>query len=880
MNRRLAQILALSSGALILLTALILVGYFTLQDYRAIRQQLSERSDDLATAFAQLVSFPLFTGDRELLRHHLRRILDHPLVIGIEVRDPGGRLLAREGDPQPLNGLSVVRKVRAEPLDAGEEALGLDAPPPPTHLGTIRLGISLAESQARKNALLRQSALILLLCLLIGGGLAWWLGHRLARPIRQLSEAAEALSRGELQRRVTPSGPLEVASLGRDFNAMAEALAHAHEEMQREVERATAALQRSLRRLEEKNRELEAARRQAQAASDAKGRFLANMSHEIRTPMNAIVGFTRLLYKASTDPAQRHHLLTIQHSAESLLTLIDDILELAQMEKGQVHLRAVDFELREVLDDVCALLAPLAHEKQLELALLIDRSVPEALIGDPCRLKQILNNLIGNAIKYTPSGEVIIRVGLVEGGERDVMLEFRISDSGIGIDERQRRRIFQAFSQGDEAVTRHYEGSGLGLTIARSLVARMGGEIDFESQPGQGTTFWFTAWMQRRDSPPPATPLHGHEVILVEPHPVSRLALTQDLERLGARVHPFERLDEAHGDTHWERSLLRLIAVGSPRRLNKESLRQLASLGRSSGNLILANSASLADYQVLAQHGIPAPVNKPVPQRLLSERLEHMLRPHTAAGNGAEAAPPLAPGRVLVCEDNAVNRALYLALFQELGLEAEILDSAEQTLERLQRGDVDLVIMDVHMPGMSGLEAIRRIRALPGSAAGTPIVCVSADVFSQSDCLAAGADAFLAKPIDEQALESLLEQHLGRWHRRRETALSQRMQQRLLPLFLEALPQHRERIERSWSAGDIAALRAELHKLAGACAYCHLPRLCQAVRALSRSLKRGGPEAETLMAELRQAMTELLERSGTETLTDRSRKNAADPPAG
>ncbi len=879
MNRRLAQILALSSGALILLTALILVGYFTLQDYRAIRQQLSERSDDLATAFAQLVSFPLFTGDRELLQRHLRRILDHPLVIGVEVRDPDGRLLAREGSPRPGDGLSVTRPVRTEALDAGEEAIGLDAPLPPARLGSIRLGISLADSQARKNALLRQSALILLLCLLIGGGLAWWLGRRLARPIRELSEAAEALSRGELERRVTPAGPLEVVSLGREFNAMAEALAHAHEEMQREVERATAALQRSLRRLEEKNRELEAARRQAQAASDAKGRFLANMSHEIRTPMNAIVGFTRLLYKASADPAQRHHLLTIQHSAESLLTLIDDILELAQMEKGQVHLRAVDFQLREILDDVCALLAPLAHEKQLELALLINPGVPDALIGDPCRLKQILNNLIGNAIKYTPAGEVTIRVTVKESGERDVMLEFSIRDSGIGIDKRQRRRIFQAFSQGDEAVTRHYEGSGLGLTIARSLVVRMGGEIDFESQPGHGTTFWFTAWMQRREEARPSRPLSGHEAVLVESHPLSRLALTQDLERLGAVVHPFERLRQAQGDTRWESASLRLIALGSPRRFDQHALREVARLNRDPRNLILANSASLADYQILAQHGIPAPVNKPVPRRLLEERVEQLLHP-SSGGPGAEDEAPLAPGRILVCEDNAVNRALYLALFQELGLEAEILDSAEQTLERLEHGGADLVIMDVHMPGMSGLEAIRRIRALPGAAAAIPIVCVSADVFSQSDCLAAGADAFLAKPIDEQALESLLEQHLGRQRRRRETALSQRMRQRLLPLFLEALPQHRERIERSWSAGDIAALRAELHKLDGACAYCHLPRLCRTVRALSRCLKRGGPEAGALMAELRRAMEELLSPLPTDSLTDHSRKNAGDPPAG
>ncbi len=863
MNLRLAQILALTSTALIALTALVLVSYFTYQDYRALRAQVEQRSRELAIHSAQLLEFPLFTGDRLLLERHVQRLLDHPLVEGIEVRDPQNRTLVRIGDLPPHQGLLVSRPVRAQFLDAGEADLGLDAPLTDTPLGHVRLGITLAETRDRQTHLLAQGALILLLCLLLGGALSWHLGRRLARPIQRLSDAADALARGELHRRVDPEGPREVASLGRHFNDMAAALERARNELQREVERATQALQRALKRQEEKNRELEQARRAAQAASEAKGRFLANMSHEIRTPMNAIVGFTRLLYKATPDPAQRHHLLTIQHSAESLLTLIDDILELAQMEKGNVHLRAVDFDLRVVLDDVCALLAPLAHEKRLELALLVEEDVPTDLNGDPCRLKQILNNLIGNAIKYTPDGEVVVRVAQSERGEHGVLLKFTIADTGIGIDEEQRQRIFQAFSQGDEAVTRSYEGSGLGLTIARSLVLRMGGEIDFESRPGLGTTFWFTIWVGLQPPrPQPAPPLAGRRLLLAEPHPVSRQALAQDLRRLGAEVHVFTDLEDASADPAWRTVDARLLAIGSPRRLTSDQLRRLSRWAAEAAppTLILANSASLADYQTLAQAGIATPLNKPVPRDLLAERLEHLLR----AGEGLPRARPLARlerGRVLICEDNAVNRALYLALFQEMGLEPEIMESAEAALARLQAGGIDLVIMDVHMPGMSGLEAIRRIRALPEPVRRVPVICVSADVYSQKACQEAGADAFLSKPIDEQRLAALLRQHL-----KRPTTVPQGLRadlhRRLLPLLREALPEHQRRIRQAWRTRDIAALRAELHKLRGACAYCHVPRLKAAVQALDKAVKEGEGDVALALEDLERAAQEIIEARG------------------
>ncbi len=864
MKLRLAQLLALYTTAAISLTATLLVTYFTYQDYRALHRQIVERSRELATGLAQAVEFPLFTGDTALLRQQVQRAADHPLITGIEVLDAEGRYLLRLGDPHPLNGLHLERPVTAQLLDAGEDAFGLGSGGPPLELGKVRLGITLAETQRRQWALLAQGGFILLLCLGLGGAFSWWLGRRLARPIQALTEAADALAKGDLDRRVALEGPAEVEALARHFNAMGEALKRAHEDLAREVERATAALQRSLKRLEERNRELDEARRAAQAASDAKSRFLANMSHEIRTPMNAIVGFTRLLYKASPDPGQRHHLLTIQHSAESLLTLIDDILELAQMEEGNVHLRAVDFDLRVVLDDVCALLAPLAHEKRLELAVLVHEDVPTDLNGDPCRLKQILNNLIGNAIKYTPAGEVVVRVQCERSRDdgHGVMLRFSVSDTGIGIDAEQRQRIFQAFSQGDESITRSYEGSGLGLAIARSLVKRMGGDIDFESTPGMGTTFWFTIWVATQP-PRPALPppLAGRRVLLVEGHETARLALLLDLRRLGLEVHAYARLDEAEASDHWQAVPLRLVGVGCPRRLTRDELRHLAELTNAEGppvTLVLANSASLADYQVLAQAGITSPLSKPVPRDLLAERLRQVFEGGGEAAGPSGERPAIQAGRVLICEDNAVNRALYLALFQEMGVQPEMVDSAEAALERLRQEPIDLVIMDVHMPGMSGVEAIRRIRELPPPARQVPIVCVSADVYSQRQCQEAGADAFLRKPIDEAALEAIVRRHLNGVTPTRGGSLQERLHQRLLPLFKESLPEHLEHLRSAWGARDIPRLRAELHKLNGACAYCHVPEICEAVKALEAAVKEGRGDPERALEELERAARRLL----------------------
>ncbi len=861
MKLRLAQLLALYTTAAISLTAALLVGYFTYQDYRALHRQIVERSRELATGLAQAVEFPLFTGDTTLLRQQVQRAADHPLITGIEVLDTDGNYLLRIGDPHPLNGLHLERPVTAQLLDAGEETLGLGAGGPPLELGRVRLGISLQETQQRQWALLAQGGLILLLCVGLGGAFSWWLGRRLARPIQALTEAADALAKGDLERRVALEGPAEVEALAHHFNAMGAALEHAHEDLAREVERATTALQRSLKRLEERNRELDEARRAAQAASDAKSRFLANMSHEIRTPMNAIVGFTRLLYKASADPGQRHHLLTIQHSAESLLTLIDDILELAQMEKGNVHLRAVDFDLRVVLDDVCALLAPLAHEKRLELAILVHEDVPTDLNGDPCRLKQILNNLIGNAIKYTPVGEVVVDVRCAETRTdgNGVMLRFSVRDTGIGIDAEQRRRIFQAFSQGDESITRGYEGSGLGLAIARSLVKRMGGDIDFESTPGMGTTFWFTIWVATQPPRPALAPLAGRRVLLVESHETARLGLLFDLRRLGLEVHAYTRLGEAMAGEHWSTVSLRLVGVGCPRRLTRDELRHLAALTNADSppvTLVLANSASLADYQALAQAGITSPLSKPVPRDLLAERLRQAFE---GEGATADDRSPIQTGRVLVCEDNAVNRALYLALFQEMGVQPELVDSAEAALERLRHEPTDLVVMDVHMPGMSGVEAIRRIRQLPPPASRVPIVCVSADVYSQRQCQEAGADAFLSKPIDEAALEAIVRRHLNGITPTRGGGLQERLRQRILPLFKATLPDHLRHLRAAWAARDISRLRAELHKLNGACAYCHVPEVCEAAKALEAAVKEGrGGDPQRALEELEQAARRLL----------------------
>lgn len=889
------------------LIGLLLSIFFVVHRYNDLQRQLEDAGASIIEPLAVSSEYGMNLDNRESIRQLVsvlhRRHSD--IVRAIAVYDDKNNLFVtsnyhlspdelriQEGHPLPLrltisqlNDRLILRTPVVSDTYLPDESAVTGAKPHNNMLGYVALELDLRSVRLQQYKEIFTATMMLLLCICISLGFAWRLMKDITAPIRNMVNTVDRIRRGQLDTRVEGFMLGELDMLKNGINSMAMSITAYHEEMQHNVDQATSDLRETLEQMEIQNVELDLAKKRAQEAARIKSEFLANMSHELRTPLNGVIGFTRLTLKTELNATQRDHLQTIERSANNLLSIINDVLDFSKLEAGKLILESIPFLLRNTLDDVVTLLAHSAHDKGLELTLNIKNDVPDNVIGDPLRLQQVITNLVGNAIKFTESGNIDIVVECHALANQKARIEIRIHDTGIGIPERDQSRLFQAFRQADASISRRHGGTGLGLVITQKLVNAMGGDIAFHSQPGQGSTFWFHINIDL--NPNAMTDLHatdflsGKQIAYVEPN---NTAARSTLEWLNATPATVVYSPSLAGLPQGQVDVLILgipVTSHEPLSMAQEALASAAQRCRS---LLLALPChAQIDAEGLKKGGAAACILKPVtPTRLLPLLIEFCGGKHPVQ----QDSPPVhhLPLSVMAVDDNPANLKLIGVLLEDLVQHVVLCDSGRQALECAKETHFDIILMDIQMPDMDGIRACELLRQLP-HLQNTPIIAVTAHAMAgqKARLLNAGMNDYLAKPIEEEKLRNLMLRYQPGAITPQEATLPDLLPEPVLPsvqnalsldwslairqaankvdlardmlqMLVDFLPEIRNIVEEQLVGEAPEGLLEAIHKLHGSCGYSGVPRLKNLCYLIEHALRNG-----TQFSELEPEFLELLD---------------------
>lgn len=876
-----------------LFIAISLAFYFNYNRITYIEKSLVKKGESLTNLLAPACEHGVFSGNLEILEGLISSTLLENDVINITISNAYDEVLISQSKTQTpenkhsflallisdkkLEFRSPITTSAVEIDDYGEyieDSFEL-IQETPTVIGHVYVTLSTLSTRSQQLDSILKGIFITFIGLILTAFLAIRISHSVVDPIQRLTNAVKQIAQGNLNTRISIDSGGEIGSLEHGVNTMAEEIQQVRQELQIQVEKSTFQLKRTLEELEIQNIELDLARNQAISASRIKSEFLANMSHEIRTPMNGVLGFTELLTKTRLDDKQKDFVNTIHSSASNLLTIINDILDFSKIESGKLNIENVSFNLHEVMDEILSMFAPMAYKKDIELIYIPNLDIPYLLDGDPTRLRQILVNLISNAVKFTNKGHVIVRIIINEINYHKINLKFTVNDTGIGMDELNKQRLFTAFTQADTSISRKFGGTGLGLVISKKLAELMEGDIGFESTLNKGSSFWLSIPFQlselQNEQEQELKPVNK-TIILFETIAQNRVAVRPLLDSIGVKTLETGRIDKLM--TLMESEEVSAIIAGVNRK-NIHNTSSIQNLAKTLNNshlpyITLASAYDNNEIRNIANNGLQNIIYRCLRQNQLKQRLYNLVSLSDGSKDNddfniaiaTEVSKRLQDLHILIVDDNPINIKLASSLLENHNIRVSSASDGEQAITLTDNNFFDMILMDLHMPKFDGFQASEHIRNTDSPCNKSTIIALTANAMpeEQINVYKTGMNDILIKPITESQLFDIIDRWLMPasevdkieedtasyktdtpqvYDSDEATSLAggnSQLADELLGMLIKELPEHKSRIEFAKKEADNIKLKQVTHKLHGATSYCGVPMLRTRARELENSI--------------------------------------------